>query len=809
MHRRVALGVASLAAATLLLETTLTRLLAVAQFYHFAFLVISLALLGFGASGALLTMFPRLAALDLSRLLAACGTAFAGATGVAYIATNAIPLDSYSIAWDRRQILYFVVYYLALTLPFVCGGLGIAGVLAAHPRGYRMYAANLVGSAAGVVVASLALSLAGVPGALLVTGGVALLPVLLTAKSPRWLRGAATVVTFGLLLAFGSLVFANANGRAVLGLTLSPYKGLVSALRYPGSVTLTGRWNALARVDIVAQAGTRQLPGLSYTYHGEPPEQLGLSVDADSMQPVPLTSPAAFAAGPYMPEAVAFQLRPDARVLVLEPAGGLGVLQALHGGARHVTAVVSNPLIIEAVRDAAGAQNVYSDARVRVKHTALRSFLAQDAERYDIVFLPLTDAYRPVASGAYSLAEAYGLTREGYAALMARCVTGRGFAVVTRWVQTPPSEDLRMLATLYQVLFDQRAPDISRAIVAYRGIQTVTALVKPSGWTDEELATIRQFVQARRYDLVAGPGVGVDEVNRYNRLASPDLYLRFQQLSESAPSDFYAGYPYAVAPSTDDRPFFFHFFRWGQAGEVLATLGRTWQPFGGSGYLVLFALLGLVSVITVLFILAPTLVRRRLPGEKTHDRGRALVYFGLLGLAFMLVEIPFIQRWIVVAGHATYAFTGVVLVLLVGSSAGSLVAPRLRARGKTMLLLLGVLAGLLALVGGSAAEAALRLPVLLQWAALAAILLPAAVLMGVGFPLGLSWMEERARGLIPWAWAVNGCASVIGSVLAAILTLSFGFGAVLALGALCYALAAFVLSGPVVVFNDARSTARS
>src|SRR5512137_694068 len=68
-------GVAALAATTLLLESTLTRLLAVAQFYHFAFLVISLALLGFGASGTVLVLAPRLQAMSLERLLARAGIA--------------------------------------------------------------------------------------------------------------------------------------------------------------------------------------------------------------------------------------------------------------------------------------------------------------------------------------------------------------------------------------------------------------------------------------------------------------------------------------------------------------------------------------------------------------------------------------------------------------------------------------------------------------------------------------------------------------------------------------------------------------
>ena len=131
MSTRILFAVAALAGATLCLESALTRLLAVAQFYHFAFLVISLALLGFAASGTLLSISKRLQGCDPQYLLAGSGIAFAGSVGLAYLVVSRLPFDSYAIAIDRRQIAYFGLYYLALSLPFLCSGLGIAAVLAA------------------------------------------------------------------------------------------------------------------------------------------------------------------------------------------------------------------------------------------------------------------------------------------------------------------------------------------------------------------------------------------------------------------------------------------------------------------------------------------------------------------------------------------------------------------------------------------------------------------------------------------------------------------------------------------------------
>ena len=877
-------GVAALAAAALLLESTLTRLLAVAQFYHFAFLVVSLALLGFGASGTLLSLAPGLGRIPTRTLLAWSGLAFAASTGVAYAVVNLLPFDSYSIAWDRRQILYFVCYYLALTLPFLCAGLGIGAALAASPgRSHLVYAANLLGSAGGVVLAPAFMWLAGVPGAVLASVLLALLPAAGTKGRRKKEKGRFGSVFF--LLPFSIFLFAgaaalivlgtlNLSGRGELGLALSPYKGLSHAQRYPGSVRLLGQWDAVSRVDVLENAGTRLLPGLSYTYAGKPPHQLGLSVDGDSVLPLPLDRPEEFEAAPYMPEAVAFTLRPDARTLVLEPGGGLGILQALASGPQtsasgpqtsaggagldpgehKITAVTGNSLLWQAAasQQACPACSPYGHRGVGAWPSGVgawpsgvdtivavpRVYLRQAGPAYGIIFQPLTDAYRPVASGAYSLAETYTLTVESFAAVLRR-LEPDGIFVVSRWLQIPPSEDLRLVATLLRALDHLGSEPADRgdpanasapgpqalapgpqALVAYRGIQTLTALVKPAGWTAEELATVRAFVQARRYDLVWAPDILPEETNRYNRLPTPDHYEAVKTLIESGDAGgLIDAYPYVIEPATDDRPFFFHFFRWSQTAAVLATLGRTWQPFGGSGYLILFALLALVLLLSLVLILLPLLLRRGAP------RGGIAGYFGLLGIAFMFVEIPLIQRWLLAFGHATYAFTAVVLVVLAGSSLGSLAVPRIERligrRASSFFLLpsgifapmgVSVLAMITALAGGPLIDLALGWPALLRLAALVLSLAPLAFMMGIPFPLGLAWIERAAASFdcapdgrsaqddarpvaaaTPWAWAVNGCASVVASVAAAILALSYGFTAVLLIGALAYALAGLVI----------------
>jgi hypothetical protein len=796
--RREMFGVAALAAASLLLESTLTRLLAVAQFYHFAFLVISLALLGFGASGTVLVLSTRWQAMPVGRLLAGAGVAFALSSGLAFAAVNLLPFDSYSLAWQRRQILYFLLYYVSLALPFLCAGVGIGAALArAQGRGNLVYAANLIGSAAGVLVALAAMWLSGVAGAVVVSALIGLLPALLTKRSRRWRLPAAGVMTAGLVI-FGLLTILNVADRAPLGMTISPYKGLSYALRYPGSRTLFSRWSSTSRVDVIADAGTHNLPGLSYTYVGTPPAQNGLSVDADSVQPLTLVAPSEFEAAAYLPEAIAFQLRPGAIALVLQPAGGLAILQALAGDASEVVAVEGDPLVRRAAA-VTNPQDAYSQPRVETLLEGIRQYLRDGSEHFDIVFLPLTDAYRPVASGAYSLAETYGLTVEAFEDALDR-LAPEGILAATRWLQIPPSEDLRLVATVSEALAQHGVDQPGKALVAYRGIQTLTVLAKPDGWQAQELARVRAYCDSRRYDLVWAPDISPAETNRFNRTPTSAHYEAVRDLLAAFPQDekaFYRRYPFAIAPATDDHPFFFHFFRWGQTPSVLATLGRTWQPFGGSGYLVLVALLCLVLALSAALILLPLAFRGQVT-LRPRERGlrlRVAGYFGLLGLAFLFIEVPFIERWILLFGQPIYAFTAAVLTILLFSGIGSALTSSKGLPARAVFVGLVILAGTAALAGPHLQRAIVGWPDLPRTLVAVASLAPLAILMGMPFPFGLAWLERAAPGLLPWAWGINGCASVVASVLAAMLALTSGFTIVLMAGAVCYACAGALIWG--------------
>jgi hypothetical protein len=245
---------------------------------------------------------------------------------------------------------------------------------------------------------------------------------------------------------------------------------------------------------------------------------------------------------------------------------------------------------------------------------------------------------------------------------------------------------------------------------------------------------------------------------------------------------------YEVRPPTDDKPFFFHFFKWRQVPEIWQTLGRTWQPFGGGGYLVLLALLAMAVLTSVVLIVLPAGLTRR-SGETPAGlpRGLVLAYFGCLGVAYLAVEIPLIQRFVLLVDHPTTAFAIVLSVLLITSGIGSLLAPRLRAWWVMPTLVFCVL--VLSVSSSSILGLLLGRSLVTRAVAASALLVPLGLLMGVPFPTGLALVRRRAPHLIPWAWGVNGCTSVVVSIATALMAMSWGFGAVLGVAVTAYLLA--------------------
>lgn len=766
--RRTA-GLFLLSAGALCFEVALLRLYAIQQFYHFAFLVVSLAVLGTAAGGTALALArrgPRPVTLAL---------AFTLTVGLAYIVLLTLPFDSYAIAWDRRQALILLLYFGSAALPFLCAGWFTGAALAeAGPAPGPTYAASLIGSAAGPLLALFMTSAGRAESSILAAAatGVGSAALLLESRSARQAAALAAI-------AIGVIAVRPPE---ILDLPLSPNKPLAQAASYPGAEVLPLAEDLSARLDVVEQAGVHVFPGLSLSYTESLPEQIGLYLDGDG--PLAATSldpdsPSARDLVLAMPLGIACELRPAGRVLLLRPGGGLDAALSLGCGAASVAIPTDQPLVAEALLGSyrSFTRDLLLHPRLERLPLSSRSAVEQKGSVYDVIRVSLSDPFRPVASGAYSLTQTDDLTLEAFAAALRR-LGGDGLLVVDRWLTTPPADSLRAWATVLAAL-DQADLDPAQRLIAFRSLRTSTVVASIRPWTPSQLDRVRAFLVRNRFDPIYLPDLRPEELNRFNQIPDdpyPNLFHRLLTAPEAVVGEF----PFRIAPATDDRPFFFHFFRWSQTREAVAALGRTWQPFGGSGYLMLLAMLVLVAILAG-GLLAVAAISKRSRGRLT---GRGWCYFAAIGAGFLLIELAFLQRLALPLERPTTSFIVVVVTLLTASGIGSYISRGWPAR--RMLLALTLLTFGLVVVLPPAISRSLAWPYPERMATMVALLVPLGLLMGVPFPAGLRRFTAGDRTATGVAWAVNGAASGLAGVLSSIIMLDFGISAVLALGGLAY-----------------------
>ena len=453
------------------------------------------------------------------------------------------------------------------------------------------------------------------------------------------------------------------------------------------------------------------------------------------------------------------------------------MLQALYHEAREIDAVELNP----DMRSLARAW--LDEPRVRWHLGDARGFVRSDAQQYDVIQIAPLDSFGGSGAGVQALAESYVYTVEALAEHYERLAPG-GWLALTRWEKQPPRDGLKLFAMAVGML-RARGLDPGDRLALIRGWQTSTLLVAERPLTATDVRRIRSFCDERGFDPAWFPGIRADEVNRHHRVPRPWLHEGAVALLGGDADAFLADYKFNVTPATDEQPFFFQFFRWSLLPELVALRGQGGLTLLDTGYLVLAATLALAVPVSLLLILAPLAALGR-PTDAT-ERARPGFYFLCLGLAFLFVEIACMQRYALFIGHPLFAAVAVLVGFLVFAGAGSRAATRLRSRphaarwadaGIVLLLTLQVFA--LPPPPGIVESTGARIGLTL------AILAPLAFFMGIPFPLGLSRLADQAPAFVPWAWGINGCASVLSALFAAMLAVHLGLGVVLLVSAALY-----------------------
>jgi spermidine synthase len=488
------------------------------------------------------------------------------------------------------------------------------------------------------------------------------------------------------------------------------------------------------------------------------------------------------------------------RVLVLGAGAGSDVLQALYFHSAVIDAVELDrnvtDLVSQRYRDYAG--NLYSRPGVHVYDAEARGFVNASDQHYDLIQVALLDSFGTASAGLYGLSENYLYTVEALQAYLNRLTPG-GMLSVTRWLSLPPRDALKLFATAVSALERNGVTNPAARLSMIRGWKTVTLLVKNSDFTSNEIAAIKEFSRTRSFDLAYYPGMRADEANRFNILSQPYYFDGAVALLSPQRQDFIGRYKFYIEPATDDRPHFFRLFKWNAAAEIFALREQGGMPLLDWSYPLLVATLAQAFAASVLLILAPLALshcRRTLPSAPVA------LYFLAIGFAFMFMEIAFIQKFVLFLSHPLYAVAVVLCAFLVFAAAGSWLAGhrqsgRWQAKNKVTfaVITMGAISLFYLATLPNLFQELIHLPDAAKIIISIALIAPLAMCMGVPYPTAMTRLAETAEQAIPWTWAINGFASVVGAVLATLLAIHLGFAAVILLAVLIYALACVALRG--------------
>lgn len=782
-----------LSSAVLAFEILLLRLFAIETFHHFAHMAIGVALLGSGASGALLVLAAgRLRGRERRAFAALCGAA-AVTLVVAPVVTHAIgPLPGEGAGGPG--VLSAAALYITLASPFLASGAAQALALQlAGGRVGRVYAWNLLGAAAGTLLSLLLLNAFSPARAM----AAAAVPAAAAAVLAVWSRGGeARRSRWALALTAAAVALvALAVARPPWKPRVSAGKALVLAEAESGARRLAEEWGPAGWVVAVDVPGFRHAPGLSLGFRGAVPPQVALFRDAELVGAATVHGGDADALEflHWLPSSVAYAVaaRPAPTVLVIGTGGGLEVLGALARGAAHVTALEdSRALAAAAEASVPPTSRTYGDARVSLAIADARAYVAAEDRRFDVIALPAPPAHDGVGPIPYALTEDYANTVEAYEAYLRRLTPG-GVLAVTRWLTSPPRDNLRSILTAAAALERLGHGGAADRLVLVRSWATATLLVKPDGFRADEMERVRSFAAERFFDV---------DVARDEELPAPEHDVLARPIYEHALSaaaaggrhtrDFAARYPHEIAPATDDHPY---------AGSILGRSGAQEgeSRVAGSPRSALLTTLAQSAAAAAVLLAVPLLAivrRQRAAGLRRVAIGRAAAYFAAIGLGFVFVEIAAIQRLSLLLGHPVYATALTLAAILAFSGLGSALTDRLPAAGAPFACLL--VAGAAAVIAPTMhwTREVAALPLGGRAAAALALVAVPGILLGGPFPLGL---RRFARGTeaVAWAWAANGVAAVLGTSLAALLAMQLGARVLVIAGAVCYLAAAFIARG--------------
>lgn len=752
MKKFLLIGIFFTTLSLLMLEISLTRIFSVTMWYHFAFLAVSLAVFGIGASGQVVYLFDSVFTIEKIKI-------YSLLCAVSCIPVLLLSLYvSLPLQLSYESIPVLAAVYIICALPFFFGGLCVALAFSQyHTSAAYIYVADLLGAGTGCILVILILNTVG---------------------------GPPTLLVISLICATGTVFFANPSKKNILLLLIT---GIIitSTLHYntgtqfldvkkakgvPQDHIIHAEWNAISRVSVFELGAPFPGWALSETWEGNIVENMGLDIDANAFSPIVKFEDPQKKCLLYDIPAVPYHIK-QGDTLIIGSGGGRDIVTALLKDC-NVTAVEINPAIIRITNELYGEYSGHIYDKVETHIEDGRSFIEHTDKTYDIIQMSLVDTWAASASGAYALSETYLYTVDAFTEYINH-LNSDGILSVTRWIFETPQQTLRLVSVGKAALHQTGITNSEHHMVIVKNQRVATFLLKKSPFTEKEIHAIENLCKNLHFDIVYTPLTKNNPV--FTELITTDT-----------PQKFFKEYPLDISPTTDDTPFFFYTVRVSDLPELLSLNLESESFKNNVALLWLFRLILISGVLIIIVLLVPLAFFNPL-------KDVTVLYFAFLGLGFMFVEIPLLQKFMLVLGHPTYSLSVILFSLLIFGGIGSYFSKNIPFKkmkgviGYIMLLLSCYIVFLPVLI-----EYLFSFSIGIRVIASVALTACLGIAMGMPFPAGITYLGSKNPAAVPWAWGINGAASVLGSALAVFVAINFGFSLAFLCGIIIYGLATVI-----------------
>jgi hypothetical protein len=778
---RVYIAIGILSMSIISFELTLIQIFSITQWYHFAYMVISIALLGFGVAGTIISIWGKPLLARFSRLFPFLLFLTGGLMTVVVFLTQAdlFRFDTFLLFQERSQVYKLLATYLWFFLPFLTGALAIGLTFVKYTRVIgRLYLFNLAGSGlGGLLFISLVWYI--LPPSL--PAAISFLPFIAGLLFWKFMPGRAYRLAIAGLVCVSLYSFIRPAQ-----LSLSQFKSISKSLLLPDSEIMLERNCPQGLTQVVRSPALRYAPGVGLNFKGYIPSREAVFNNGNWFGAV--ISPQKEDSASwwnYTTQALPYVIRKPNETLILQSQTAELAAQALENGVENIYVVESHPLIESLLSNDLVSQSdsLLFNEKILYHNQDPRTFLHETRDTYDLIILPIVNVFGG-ASGISAIQEQYLYTKEAFQQMWSR-LSPKGMIGVTCWVDYPLRQPLRLLATLVETLDQAGIQNRSSHIIAVKSWGTVTFVLSKNPIDTATVVEVETFCEEKLFDPLLLPGMVKTKKDHYNQWQDTISFEYFFKILSRDRKEFFKSYDFNVEHASDDQPYFSQQVRFKNIDHLVDQLGLVGTVQLELGYWLVLITFFQICTLASIFILIPL----SFSSFRKNAFFSVAVYFSGLGLGYMFVEIVLIQQCILYLGNPVYATTASIAILLLSSGAGSYFSSRFGSFTPNLWkwpLTLSVILVVLAFISTPLFRSTISYPEVVKILILCFLYMPLGFLMGMPFPLGLEKLSFHGDKTVAWAWGINGFFSVISTVLATIIAIELGFFWLIIFGSVAY-----------------------